>query len=493
MLHLGAGFYFLASLLIFLFSMVQLTLIVSFLRRNGFGSVLRKPKPLQPGTQEEKLPFVTVQLPLYNERYVVERLIDCVAAFDYPADRFEVQVLDDSNDDTVELAAKKAAEWQAKGINVLHIRRPERVGYKAGALAYGMKSARGELIAIFDADFLPPKDFLRLTVPHFRQKNLGLVQTRWGHINEGYSSLTELQAFGLNGHFVVEQTARNLAGSFINFNGTAGVWRRRCIENAGGWSADTLTEDLDLSFRAQMKGWKFKYLPNVVSPAELPVVMSAIKSQQYRWNKGGAETARKHLWRVLKHPRLSALTKLHGIFHLVSSSVFVMLFLSTVLSLPVVAFKESSAAVELLLQFGILFTLGFLVIGYFYWLAARLTHKKSIRYFVTTFPRFIALCMGLSLHNSIAVMEGWLGFKSPFVRTPKFNITEKRDSWMGNVYVGAALSPAIALEGLLGLYFFGGVIVGLMLGEWLFSIFMLLPAYGFSRVFLASIGEGRHG
>ena len=255
--------------LIVLYSVMQLHLIIVFLRRR------KKVVKVAPLSDEDDHPFVTVQLPIYNELYVVERLLDSVAALDYPKDRFEIQLLDDSDDETLEVAAKKIAELQARGIQAIHVRRPERGGFKAGALAYGMEHAKGESIAVFDADFIPNPNFLKATIPHFKDDKLGVVQARWEHINQDYSMLTEALAFHLDAHFTIEQFGRNAGGYFMNFNGTAGVWRKKCIEEAGGWEYETLTEDLDLSYRAQLKGWNFRYVDEIGAPAELPAEMGA--------------------------------------------------------------------------------------------------------------------------------------------------------------------------------------------------------------------------
>jgi cellulose synthase/poly-beta-1,6-N-acetylglucosamine synthase-like glycosyltransferase len=261
-----------------------------------------KAKKRKPAITPEfiNFPTVTIQLPIYNEKYVVERLLDAVSLFDYPKEKLEIQVLDDSTDETTEIILKKIESMRPLGLNFKLIHREQRVGYKAGALDHGFHIASGEFIAIFDADFIPPPDFLNKTLPYFINEKVGVVQTRWGHINKDYSILTQLQAFGLDAHFSIEQTARSAAGSFINFNGTCGVWRKTCITDAGGWSNDTLTEDLDLSYRAQLRGWKFEYLEDVETKGELPVIMPAIKSQQYRWNKGAAETAKKNFGNVLR-------------------------------------------------------------------------------------------------------------------------------------------------------------------------------------------------
>jgi len=278
-------------------------------------------------------PIVTIQLPVFNELYVVERLIDNICALDYPSDKLQIQVLDDSTDETLDLTQKKVDEYQDKGFDIQLIHRKDRTGYKAGALANGMKTARGEFIAIFDADFMPNKDFLLRTLPYFADSKVGVVQTRWEHLNRDYSLITKLQAFQLNVHFTIEQSGRQAADYLLQFNGTAGVWRAKAIEDAGGWEADTLTEDLDLSYRAQLKGWSIKYLEDVGSPAELPAEMNGLKSQQFRWMKGGAETARKMIPSVWRSP-LSFSKKMHATIHLLSSTIFVFVFVIGVFSVP---------------------------------------------------------------------------------------------------------------------------------------------------------------
>lgn len=425
---------------------MQLSLIINYLgsRQSTVGS-----RQLALG---EEYPFVAIQLPIYNELYVVERLIDAIAAFDYPRERFEIQVLDDSTDETVEIIAKKVKEIQVKGINIQHIRRENRVGFKAGALAYGLKICKGEFIAIFDADFVPPKDFLQKTIPYFQEKNVGVVQTRWKHLNENYSLLTQLQAFGLDAHFTIEQGGRNFKNHFINFNGTAGIWRKVTIEDAGGWSADTLTEDLDLSYRAQMRDWKFVYLENVGCPAELPVTMSAVKSQQYRWTKGAAECVVKNIRKLLIDNHLSISTRLNGFYHLMNSSVFVAVFFLSILSLPVMLITSNTDRFDVLFRYTALFQVSWVILGCFYWISFQKTGLGFFE-FVKRFVFFLLFMMGLSFHNSIAVVEGWMGRKTPFVRTPKFNINSQLDSWQGNKYLAKKLGKSIWIELLLMLYF----------------------------------------
>ena len=292
--------------------------------------------PATPEELPDELPFITIQLPVFNEQYVVERLVDQIVKLDYPKDKYEIHLLDDSTDETIEISRKKVEEYKAKGFNIDLIHRTDRSGYKAGALKEAMHRAKGNFIAIFDADFLPRTDFLKATIPYFNNPKTGLVQTRWEHINEGYSVLTRLQAMQLNVHFTVEQQGRKAGNCLLQFNGTAGVWRRSCIEDAGGWEADTLTEDLDLSYRAQLKGWDISYLEKFGSPAELPAEMNGLKSQQFRWMKGGAENARKLLPTVWKSD-ITTRKKLHATGHLMGSGVFICIFISAIISVPLLS------------------------------------------------------------------------------------------------------------------------------------------------------------
>ncbi len=441
--------------------------------------------------QNEKLPFVTIQLPIYNEMYVVERLIDTIIQMDYPKDRFEIHVLDDSTDQTVEITRNKVEEYKTKGFLIEHIRRKDRKGYKAGALKEAMPYAKGEFIAIFDADFLPKKDFLKTTVAHFKDKNVGVVQTRWEHINQDYSILTRLQALQLNVHFTVEQTGRSSGDFLLQFNGTAGVWRRACIDDAGGWEADTLTEDLDLSYRAQLKGWKIIYLEKFGSPAELPAEINGLKSQQFRWMKGGAETAKKIIPSILKS-HLPWRQKFHAIGHLMASTVFVFIFLAAILSVPLLfifpylTFNANYLSV---------FLLGLIAMSPVYYVANVQAELKEERYtkllfkFLILFPVFLSLSMGLSLHNAIAVLQGYFGKKSPFVRTPKFNIKSISDSFKKQNYKTTKIKWTTIMEGILSLYFIGGIIAGLILQDYTFVIFHSLLAMGFGTIFYYSINH----
>lgn len=437
-----------------------------------------------------KIPRVTVQLPVYNEYYVVERLIDAVAAFRYPPDQLEIQVLDDSTDETVDLIRDKVNTLQKKGYDIQHIHRNNRTGYKAGALANGLKHAKGEFIAIFDADFIPRADFLIKTLPQFTDNNIGLVQTRWGHVNKHYSLLTRLQAFGLNAHFGVEQTGRYFGGYFLNFNGTGGIWRKKCIEDAGGWQQDTLAEDLDLSYRAQLKNWRFVYLNRVEAPAELPVLMSALKSQQFRWTKGGAENCRKLASRILgaKHQPLS--TRLFALSHLMNNSLFIFIFITGIVSLPALFIKYYHPEYTILFYIGSVFIVAMLIFLWFYWSAYHYQGKRKFWKpfaFLYHFLLFLSFSMGLSLHNSIAVIEGYMGKKSTFVRTPKFNLQHQKKAI--TKYLHPEIHWITWLEGLLCLYFTGGIIAGFILQDFGLIPFYTMFAFGFGCIFYYSMRQ----
>lgn len=482
MIYIILLIYLLPLLFIFSFSLMQLSLIISYLKG-------RK------STQTSSISHlaskkITIQLPIYNERYVIERLLDAVADFDYPKDKFDVQVLDDSTDESVEIVAQKIAELKLKGVDIEHVRRENRTGFKAGALAYGLAFAKGEFIAIFDADFVPQKDFLKKTIPYFEDNNVGVVQTRWTHLNENYSLLTQLQAFGLDAHFTIEQIGRNAGNHFINFNGTAGVWRKATIEDAGGWQADTLTEDLDLSYRAQIKGWKFVYLPNVESPAELPMVMNAIKSQQYRWTKGAAECSVKNLKRLFSAPKINFSTKMNGFYHLMNSSVFVAVLLLALLSLPVMLISRESEIYQKFFIYTSFFQISWLILGVFYWISFRGKHQNVFE-FVKRFFLFLTFMMGLSLHNSIAVIEGWMGKKTPFVRTPKFNLEAKNTSWKSNLYLNKKIGIATYLEILLCLYLLFTIILELYLQEYGLLPFHLMLVVGYLGVIFYTFKHSR--
>ncbi len=430
-------------------------------------------------------PRVTIQLPIYNERHTVERLLDAVAAMDYPRDRLQVQMLDDSTDDTVERVAALVDRLRREGLSIVHCHRAERTGFKAGALAAALDDASGEFIAIFDADFVPPPDFLRRTIPWFADDRVGCVQARWEHLNRDYSRLTRAQALGVDGHFVVEQAARHRSGLFVNFNGTAGVWRKACIVDAGGWQHDTLTEDLDLSYRAQLCGWRFVYLPDVPVPAELPVQMDAYKRQQARWAKGTMQTARKLIGPLLRSSQPSRV-KVEGVLHLTGYLVHPLILLLVLISPLMTAFAPDSEVLHIA-PWLMLAASGPPLM----YLVSRTPNGPTLRQRMLLLPWMIFMGMGLSLNNGRAAFEGLLGRESgAFLRTPKFAVSSIAGRWESSVYalprdrwVWAEL--ALSLLALCGL-----AIAGLR-GDWGFLPWLSIYALGFGGVAWASITQSR--
>jgi cellulose synthase/poly-beta-1,6-N-acetylglucosamine synthase-like glycosyltransferase len=468
-------------LFIFFYSLSQLSILLHFSRR-----------PARDATQDttiQAFPFVTIQLPLYNEYFVAERLLDNIAGMEYPAALLEIQVLDDSTDETQPLVEEKVRYWKERGVNMVLIHRENRQGYKAGALAEGLRIAKGEFIAIFDADFMPGPLFLMEVMPYFRNGHVGMVQTRWGHLNRDYSLLTRLQSFGLDAHFAIEQPGRNAAAHFINFNGTGGVWRKSCIIDAGGWSADTLTEDLDLSYRAQLRGWDFIYLPHVVCPAELPLNIFPLKSQQFRWSKGAAECFRKNM-RPLFRSELPFFTKLQGFFHLGNSFIFIAVLLTAVLSVPLLYIKSHLPRYAPFFSIGGLLFVSFVILVVFYFSAYRRSRPQGepLVSFVWQFPAFLAVTMGLSLHNALAVAEGYLNIRTPFVRTPKFNSVGKQHNLKSMaMYLRSGLNAVVVLEFLLALYFLAAIVLAFRWREFGVLPFHVLLCFGFSFVSLSEM------
>jgi len=459
------------AVLLAIYGLNSLIIVLLYLRHR------REHQPLPPLTNT---PPVTVQLPVYNELHVVERLIDAVARLDYPQDKLQIQVLDDSTDETTALAQARADYYQRQGIDIVLIHRPERTGFKAGALQRGLKTATGEFIAIFDADFVPNPDFLGRIIPHFQGRpRLGLVQARWGHINADYSPLTRAQALALDGHFVVEQTARQRSGLFMNFNGASGVWRKRCIEEAGGWQGDTLSEDLDLSYRAQLAGWEFLYLPDVASPAEIPPQINAFKRQQFRWAKGSIQCFLKH-WRTLIRARQPAFVRLQGLIHLSNYLIHPLMLLLLLLTLP------------LLLGQGIrglpLFYLGLgslgppLVFMLSQWDTYPDWHRR-----LAYFPFLVLLGTGIALNNAVAVGEALTRRPNCFQRTPKFGLEGRTDRWADSRYA-LPISRMTLGEVLLGLYSLITVIVALAKGNHYAVPFLLLYLGGFGYVVALGLG-----
>ena len=479
-----------ALILIFMYALAQLNLLLNYLKADKIS--IESPK--FDFTNQAEIPHVTIQLPVYNELYVMERLLDNIVKLDYPNHKLEIQVLDDSTDESLESTAKQIKSLQNKGFDIQHICRTDREGFKAGALKEGLKIAKGEFIAIFDADFLPKPDWLKRTIPFFKDGEIGVVQTRWGHINRDYSVLTKVQAFALDAHFTLEQVGRSSKGHFINFNGTAGVWRKDCILDAGNWEGDTLTEDLDLSYRAQLRDWKFKYLEDVETPAELPVVISAARSQQFRWNKGGAENFRKMILRVFANKTLPFKTKIHGMLHLLNSTMFLNVLIVGILSIPMLYIKNEYAHLKAYFYVMSFFVISTLIFFICYWYMYKKTHGSTFKDFVqyvVMFFTFFSIAMGFSLHNSIAVIEGHIGKRSEFVRTPKFNMNSLTDSWKNNKYLRKKPSLNVVLEGLLMLYFgfgmYSAFVVGDQGGDFGLFPFHLMLFLGFGFVFFNSL------
>lgn len=426
-------------------------------------------------------PQVTVQLPIYNERYVVERLIESVAALDYPTDRLHIQVLDDSTDITKEIVSKMVASKRLDGIDIHHLQRTNRHGFKGGALAYGIQTAKGDFIAIFDADFMPTPDFLKRTIPYFDQdENTGCVQTRWGHLNRENSWLTRTQANGIDGHFVVEQETKSQAGLFLNFNGTAGIWRRQCIEDAGGWHHDTLTEDLDLSYRAQLRGWVIRYLPHITTSAELPKHIRAFKSQQFRWAKGSFQTAKKllaELWRS----STPLVVKLEGTIHLTHYAVHPLMLINLLLILPLLLSRNN------LLYIYPVFALA--AIGpLFMYMSAMGQIKTPFLLRLINLLMLVLLGMGLSLNNTRAVGEALLGVHTPFKRTPKYNLHNHSNA---EKYLDYLLPKdgSVWIELLMGFYAFGLLFLAVSRGVWGLAFWLSLFSGGYAYIVVISFKQ----
>ena len=432
-------------------------------------------------------PRVTIQLPIYNERYVVKRLIKAVCKIDYPADLLEVQVLDDSTDDTVEIAGATIKEMKARGVDIVHVRRDNRSGFKAGALKEGLTTAKGELIAVFDADFIPNRDFLKESVPYFINPQIGMLQIRWGHINSDYSLLTRAQSIGIDGHFGIEQASRAWSGFFMNFNGTAGVWRKITIQEAGGWHADTLTEDLDLSYRAQLKGWKLMFAPQVVCPAEIPVTINAFKSQQHRWAKGSIQTAKKNLGKLFKSD-LPWLIKIQAFLHLTHYMVHPMMLLVVLTSIPMLYthwYFDNPAYPIMIFTLLCLATFGPSSLYLFSQRVLYRNWKSRIKYL----PFLMCLGTGIAVNNTKAILEALFDIKSGFIRTPKYGIQDKGESWRSKRYVIPLTSISI-LEFFLGIYSLTGLLMFLFFSKYLISPFLFIYTSGFFYVFFLSVKHG---
>ena len=438
----------------------------------------------------ENLPSVTVQLPIFNELYVVERLLDAIALLEYPKEKLEIQVLDDSTDETRSLCETKAKALKQQGLNIKYIHRSHRKGFKAGALAYGLERAKGELIMIFDADFVPKPHTLLNMVNNFADPRVGMVQARWTHINRQYSLLTEIQALMLDGHFVIEQTARNRSGCFFNFNGTAGIWRARAIADAGGWQHTTVTEDLDLSYRVQLRGWRCVYLPHIVVPAELPVEMNSFKSQQFRWAKGASQVAKKLLFTVFRAP-LPIHTKFEAFLHLTNNFNYLLLIVLLLLSLPYQIYvSQHQWQYGLLIYIPIFLVTTINLLG-FYWVSQQ--EQQSVHrpvQFLTHILSLMSLGIGLSLNQSLAVCDGLLGTDSDFIRTPKHGVVDKSQSWKNKRYRGAK-TWVLCLEMIMIVYLAATIIFAIAHTHYLSLPFLVLFFTGYAYVLSLGLFQRR--
>ena len=498
---LVVGLYFVVLLSLSVYGAHRSVLLYLYIncRRHRQRAALPRDGSLPAGAA--RLPRVTVQLPIYNEVYVVERLIDAVARMRYPRDRFEVQVLDDSTDETSRLARRAVVRWRSRGVAIEHRRRPGRAGFKAGALAEGLRSASGDLVVLFDADFVPPVDFLERAVGAFDDPRVGMAQARWGHANRGYSMLTRLQALLLDGHFVLEHGGRSRGGCFFNFNGAAGIWRRAAIESAGGWQPDTLTEDLDLSYRAQLAGWRFVFLPDIVAPAELPVSMNAFKSQQHRWAKGSIQTCRKLLPSVLR-AAVPLRVKAEAFFHLTANFNYPLILVLSLLVVPALAARTGPERdPRWLLLDAALFGAAAVSAAAFYAVSQRELGGRWWKR-LRDLPALIALGLGMSVNNAAAVVQALASRTGEFRRTPKYGVTaaDRKLASAATCVSGAtdvaghlryrdvAVCQAL-VEVALGAWFTFAVVYALAAGAYLLVPFLALFPVGFFYTGLTSLAS----
>ncbi|HEX6791726.1 MAG TPA: cellulose synthase family protein [Candidatus Krumholzibacteria bacterium] len=448
-----------------------------------------KRREAAPVMRPDAIPSVTVQLPLYNEMYVARRVIEAAAAIRYPREKLHIQVLDDSTDETTRIAHETANELRAKGFSIDVLHREDRDGYKAGALKAGLEHTDSELVAIFDADFVPPVDFLERTVPQFQDPTVGLVQTRWGYLNRDYSLLTRVQALLLDGHFMLEHTARSHSGRFFNFNGTGGVFRRRAILDAGGWEGDTLTEDLDLSYRTQLCGWRFVFMPDVEVPSELPVDIFGFKNQQHRWTKGSIQVGKKVLPRLWRSDA-PLHVKLEATFHLSANLSYPLLVLLSVMMPFAVVMRARSLTDGPFALEAVVFGLTTASVFLFYAVAQReLNQDWKLR--MRDLPFILAIGVGMCINNAMAVMEALVGYDTPFVRTAKYRIENFRDRWKGKLY-RSARKPTLLVELVLATYMVAGCLAIARMGEWAALPYLGLFVAGYVYVFGLSVAHARH-
>ena len=445
--------------------------------------IYRKDIP-HPDAKFSDLPRVTIQLPMFNERYVIERLIDAVCEIRYPREKLQIQVLDDSIDETQKIAADAVARKREQGFDIVYIHRDDRTGFKAGALEAGLKTATGEFVAVFDADFVPQPDFLERTIHFFTNEKVGMVQVRWEHLNREYSLLTRVQSILLDGHFVIEHTARNRSGRFFNFNGTAGIWRKSTIADAGGWQHDTITEDLDLSYRAQSKGWQFIYVNESTTPAEVPVEMVAFKTQQHRWAKGSIQVAKKVLPKLLKS-RLPFKVKLEAWMHLTCNISYILMVILSLMMPLTVEFRVKNSWMTSIWVDAIVFICASVSIMMFYLLAQKEARKQTFMQRLAYLPIVMSLGIGLSINNCRAVIEALVGYKTGFVRTPKYGVTKSGESFK-HVKYGFKLNWQPWVETAMGIYFVWGIVHAISLGAYASVPFLALFCTGYLSVGLGT-------
>jgi cellulose synthase/poly-beta-1,6-N-acetylglucosamine synthase-like glycosyltransferase len=449
----------------------------------------RKNYDPNPAGHFEELPRVTVQLPIFNEQFVIDRLIEAVCAMEYPRERLEIQVLDDSTDETTEVASSIVDRYAALGYPIVYIHRTNRYGFKAGALDAGLEMAKGEFVAIFDADFVPPPDWLMNVIHHFSDPEIGMVQTRWTHLNREYSMLTRIEAILLDGHFVLEHGARSRSGDFFNFNGTAGMWRRKAISDGGGWQHDTLTEDTDLSYRSQMAGWKFKYLPEIECPSELPIEMTAFKTQQARWAKGLIQTSIK-LLPVIFRSNMPRRIKVEAVYHLTANMSYPLMVVMSALLMPAMICRFYQGWFQMLLIDVPLFAASSFSIAVFYVASQRVLFPKTWMRTFLYLPFLMALGIGLTVTNTKAVMEALFGIKSAFVRTPKYRVAKKGEKSQASKYrKRLVLAPWIEL--LFGTYFFVAILYTFSNHNYFTAPFLILFVVGYWYTGLMSLLQGR--
>ncbi|MBC8516080.1 MAG: glycosyltransferase [Nitrosopumilus sp.] len=433
-------------------------------------------------------PTVTIQLPIYNEKYVAKRLVDSVCHLDYPKDKMRIMVCDDSDDDTVELLQDVVDDYKKQGFQIEHVRRGTRKGYKAGALKHAMKTTDTELVAIFDADFIPPTWFLKRAIPHFSKSDIGLIQCRWGHVNENYSTITQVQALSIDFHFLIEQKAKSNSHLFMNFNGTAGIWRRECIEDAGGWHTATLVEDLDLSYRAQMKGWKCVFLPDIVVDAELPAQMNGAKRQQFRWAKGSIQCAIKLLSDIGLKRNVAIEAKIQAFIQLTRHIVYPLVLIQF-LTLPILLAAEVNLYVVSVLPAITIAT--YLAMGPgAYLIVIRGMYHKSWKSKAKLLPALLVYNAGLSVNNTVAVFDAVLGKKNEFHRTPKYGLVTKKDDWRDKAY-NLPFTQTTLLEIFFGVYGIMGIFISIFTSNPVFIPIIAIQTLGFFYISYMSLSHTR--